>query len=248
VYDVLSKFDRAADKRPRTGISPMNNSRRLIFLLAVLCGGIFSGPSSAQTRPPWPDTFLVRVEALALVQTLNATLLAARSATFALDKWCTDHKLSGETKIHALLVRGVDKPASSEQRRRLQVDQDEPVKFRHVELACGDRVLSEADNWYVPSRLTAEMNAVLETSDTPFGRAIADLKPFRRTFAVDILWKPLDEGWELRPATTDHAQQALLIPRKIFEHRALVFTPDLKPVSEVDEIYTSENLAFAPPD
>ena len=33
---------------------------------------------------------------------------------------------------------------------------DEPVAYRHVRLRCGDHVLSEADNWYVPSRLTPE--------------------------------------------------------------------------------------------
>ena len=146
---------------------------------------------------------------------------------------------------HASVFEAV--PIADEQRRRLQVDQNEPVKFRHVELACGDRVLSEADNWYVPSRLTAEMNRSLETTDTPFGRAIAELKPFRQTFAVEVLWKPLEEGWEQRPPTADRPQQALAIPPKLFGHRALVYTPDLKPISEVDEIYTRENLAFAPP-
>jgi len=57
----------------------------------------------------------------------------------------------------------------------------------------------------------------------------------------------LDNGWEQRRPTADHPQQALAIPPKIFEHRALLYTPDLKPISEVDETYTSENLAFAPP-
>ena len=31
---------------------------------------------------------------------------------------------------------------------------------------CGDQVFSEADNWYVPARLTAEMNHALDTTDT----------------------------------------------------------------------------------
>jgi hypothetical protein len=201
----------------------------------------------AQRAPTWPDTFLARVEALALLETLNATLLAARSATFTLDQWCADHKLGGETKIRARLRRDVDKPITAEQRRRLQIDADAPVKFRHVELTCGDRVLSEADNWYVPSRLTAEMNRLLETTDIPFGRAVASLKPFRQTFAVEILWRPLDEGWEQRAPGADHPGQILEIPSKLFEHRALLYTPDLKPIAEVDETYTRDNLAFAPP-
>lgn len=223
--------------------------RHLIRPVAVLafCAGLFPALCAAQTVSVWPDTFLARVESLALVETLNATLLAARSATFTLDKWCADHKLAVDTKIRARLDRKVDKPITDEQRHRLQIDQSEPVKFRHVELACGNHVLSEADNWYVPSRLTAEMNRVLETTDTPFGRAIADLKPFRRTFAADVLWKPLDDGWEERGPPADHPGQTLAIPAHLFEHRALVYASDFKPVSEVDEIYTRENLAFSPP-
>jgi chorismate-pyruvate lyase len=224
--------------------------RRIFVAVAGLC--IFSAtvlPSRlhAQTAPIWPDTFLARVEALALVETLNATLLAARSATFTLDQWCAEHKLSSETKIHAQLIRGVERPLTAEQRQRLEIDEREPVKFRHVELKCGERMLSEADNWYVPSRLTAGMNTVLDTTDTPFGRAVAALKPFRRTFAVDILWKPLADDWEMHPLPADHPHQPLTIPAQLFQHRALVITPDLKPIAEVAETYTSENLAFAPP-
>ena len=202
----------------------------------------------AQTVPAWPDTLLARVEALALVETLNATLLAARSATFALDKWCADHRLGGgETKIRARLLREVAKPVTAEQRRRLQIDDNEPVKFRHVELTCGDRVLSEADNWYVPSRLTAAMNRMLQTTDIPFGRAVTHLRPFRRTFAAEQLWRPLEDGWEQRAAPADHPGQMLAIPPKLFEHRALLYTPDNQPIAEVDETYTGQNLAFTPP-
>jgi chorismate-pyruvate lyase len=236
----LQKVCRKERKMPR-------NRRRLIVALPSLCAAILSDIALADTAPAWPDTFLARVEALAVVETLNATLLAARSATFTLDKWCADHELSGETKIRARLVRDVAKPITQEQRRRLQIDDNEPVKYRRVELACGDRVLSEADNWYVPSRLTAEMNRLLETTDIPFGRAVADLKPFRQTFAAEILWRPLDDGWEKRAPIADHPELTLEIAPKLLEHRALLYTPDNKPIAEVDEIYTRENLAFAPP-
>ncbi len=225
----------------------MRPSCRFISVLFIFCVNLPSTQASSQTATAWPDTFLARVETLALIETLNAALLAARSATFTLDRWCADHKLGSDTKIRARLVRDVDKPITTEQRRRLRIDQNEPVKFRNVELICGSRILSEADNWYVPSRLTREMNRLLETTDTPFGRVVADLKPFRQTFAAEVLWKPLDDGWEQRPPAADHPQQALAIPPKLFEHRALVFTADFKPISEVDETYTGENLAFVPP-
>jgi chorismate-pyruvate lyase len=223
------------------------NCQGSTIALLLLCAAVFPGFGLAQGPLVWPDTFLARLEALALVETLNATLLAARSATFTLDKWCADHKLSGETKIHARLIRDVDRPITAEQRRRLQIGDEASVKFRHVELTCGDRVLSEADNWYVPSRLTAEMNRLLETTDIPFGRAVAELNPFRQTFAAEILWRPLDDGWELRAPPADHPERTLEIPPRLLEHRALLYTPDLKPIAEVDETYTRENLAFAPP-
>jgi len=225
----------------------MKNSWRPIAALPALCAAAMPLFAGAQTGPAWPDTFLARVETLALIETLNADLLAARLATLTLDKWCADHKLASETKIRARLIRSVDKPASQEQRVRLQIDQSEPVRFRHVELVCGDRVLSEADNWYVPSRLSAEMNRLLETTDTPFGRVVADLKPFRQNFAAVVLWKPLPDGWELQPPPGDHPGELLSVPHALLEHRALVLTPELKPISEVDEVYTRENLAFTPP-
>jgi hypothetical protein len=174
---------------------PKNASKSFRVALSLLGVGIAAGVAHAQTAPEWPDTFVARVKAVAIVETLDATLLAARSATLTLDKWCADHKLGSETKIRARLVRDIDKPVTAEQRHRLQIDETEPVKFCHVELRCGDRILSEADNWYVPSRLTAEMNHQLETTDNPFGRAVADLKPLRQTFAAEMLWKPLDDGW-----------------------------------------------------
>jgi chorismate-pyruvate lyase len=223
---------------------PINYHRLIVAALPVI---VSPGAAVAQTVAIWPDTFLARVEATAIVETLNATLLAAHSATFTLDAWCADHKLGSETKIRARLVRDVDKPVTAEQRQHLQVSDDEPVKFRHLELACGNRVLSEADNWYVPSRLTAEMNRLLETTDTPFGRAVADLKPSRQTFAVEILWKPLPDGWEGRSPGADHPERALDIPHRLFAHRALLFTPERKPISEVEETYTGDNLPFTPP-
>jgi hypothetical protein len=225
-----------------------DNCLRLGIALLVLNGAGFQRFAGARDADSWPDTFLARVEALALLETLNATLLAAHSATLTLDKWCADHELGGgETKIRARLMRHVDKPISAEQRQRLQIGDDEPVKFRHVELTCGDRVLSEADNWYVPSRLTPEMNQSLETTDIPFGRAVADLRPSRQTIAAEIFWRPLDDGWERRPPPADHPEQSLQIPAKLFEHRALLYTPDRKPIAEVDESYTRDNLGFAPP-
>ncbi len=92
-----------------------------------------------------------RVEALALLQTLNADLLSHDSATLTLERWCGVHRLASPARIVAVRVADVDKPASPEQRRELAVNSTEPIRYRRVKLLCGTVVLSEADNWYVPA-------------------------------------------------------------------------------------------------
>jgi hypothetical protein len=196
---------------------------------------------------PWPDTLLARVEALALIESLNANLLAGHTATEVLDKWCADHKLASDPVVHARRVPGFEKSVSPEQRQRLQIGPNERVAYRHVELACGGRVLAEADNWYVPSRVGAEINHLLATTDTPFGRAVQGLKPIRENFSVEILWKPLPDGWELGPPPAGGPEAILAMPWRLFQHRAVVYNEKHEPFSEVSEVYTREILAFGPP-
>jgi hypothetical protein len=50
---------------------------------------------------------------------------------------------------------------------------------------CGTHLLSEADNWYRPSQLTPEMNAELDTTDTPFGTAVRPLSFHRKTLGAN---------------------------------------------------------------
>jgi chorismate-pyruvate lyase len=197
----------------------------------------------------WPESFVARVEVLALIQTLNVSLLASRSATATLEKWCAQHHMSAEPKIIARRVAGVDKPPSAETLEHLGVSAAAPLKYRRVQLICGGHVLSEADNWYVPARLSAEMNHELETTETPFGKAVAALHPFRRTIEMKMRWSPLPDGWELSPPDTkrDAAAGGLAPPHELFEHWAVLYGDDQKPFSEVHETYTSEILAFEPP-
>jgi len=202
---------------------------------------------SAQTQPAWPDTATSRLEALALIETLSAELLASRSSTSTLEDWCRDHRLADPPRIVADAVPDGAMVPTTEQRRRLEVTQPGEVKYRHVRLRCGARVLSEADNWYVPGRLTPEMNHLLETTDIPFGRAVAALEPYRRTFSVTLLWTPLPAGWENGTAALPDATAALDMPAALFEHRAVLYTRDNRPFSEVREVYQRETLAFPPP-
>jgi chorismate-pyruvate lyase len=228
----------------------LTHRRRALAALALAVTAPLAG-ARAESPASWPDTPVARLEALALIQTLNAEILASRSATFTLEKWCGDHRLSGaaEPKIVARQVEAKAKAATADQRQRLDVGASEEVKVRHVQLLCGDRVFSEADNWYVPARLTAEMNRLLETTTTPFGKAVQDLHPYRRTFAATVLWQPLPDGWETRPMATppQDAATRLAIPDALFEHRAVLYTEGGKPFSEVDEVYQRALLDFPPP-
>ena len=98
--------------------------------------------------------YAARVEALALIQTLNADLLSHDSATETLQRWCDAHGLARGARITAHRLEGIERPADAAVRADLAVAPTEPVRYRHVQLMCGARVLSEAENWYLPSRLT----------------------------------------------------------------------------------------------
>ena len=216
--------------------------------LAALVG---LGPAGAAvadpSRMPWPDDPASRLAALALIETLDADLLSHDSATLTLDRWCAAHRLASPAKVVAERQHDVDKPASDEQRRLLAVGTTEPVRYRRVRLSCGPHVLSEADNWYVPVRLAPEMNRVLDSSDTAFGRAVQALTFQRHTLSAELLWNPLPDGWEMGVPAPARRAEPLAIPHEVLRHRAVLTLPDGTPFSEVIETYTSEVLAFPRP-
>jgi chorismate-pyruvate lyase len=199
----------------------------------------------AAAAPTWPGDFLGRMEALTILETLNADLLSHPSATATLERWCAAHHLAAEPRLSAQLVRE-DKPLPQADRALLEVGTNDAVKYRRVRLACGDVVLSEADNWYVPSRLTPEMNRLLEQTDTPFGRAVAALHFTRQTLSAELLWHPLPDGWETAPIVVGSAEP-VPVPAFVIRHRAVLYTGEHVPFSEVVESYTSGVLAFPAP-
>jgi chorismate-pyruvate lyase len=223
--------------------APYDVAMQRSMRFAVLCI-VLALPAFAQ-QPQWRDTYESRLEVLALLQSLNGELLASSSATRTLEEWCGEHHMADDPKIVAVRVTDISKEPSAEQLARLDVRDASEVRYRRVLLRCGTHVLSEADNWYVPGRLTAEMNAQLETTDTPFGKAVQPLRPYRRTVAVTMLWTPLPDGWEQRrPQCRVCGRRMLLIPRDVFQHRAVLYTAEHVPFSEVVETYQSELFAF----
>ncbi len=182
-----------------------------------------------------------------MLQTFNADLLSHPSATLTLERWCASHHLAPEGKIIAKLDRDTQKPVTDAQRHELQVSPDEPVIYRRVRLTCGDKVLSEADNWYVPSRLTVEMNRLLTETETPFGRAVLALDFHRILLSAKLIWDVLPAGWEMQAHLPVAGARPLAIPATVLEHRAILLTPSNTPFSEVVESYTGAILAFPPP-
>ena len=198
--------------------------------------------------PAWKDSVMTRLELLALIETLNAELLSHPSATATLEKWCGDHALAHEPKVTAALERGAGKPLDEDGRRLLGVPPGEPVRYRRVRLVCGDKLLSEADNWYVPGRLTPEMNRLLDETDTPFGRVIRELNFRRETLVARVLWQPLPGQWEMQALPEFDAQGRLEAPGQILEHRALLRKADGTPLALVAETYASGMLDFPLPE
>jgi hypothetical protein len=161
----------------------------------------------------------VILAALLLVQAnpaeaLRDELASARSATAVLQRRCA-------TPIRAEVDRVAAKPATAVQRARLKVGADEPITYRSVTLKCGDVALSVADNWYVPARLTPEMNAAL-AGDAPFGAVIRPLAPSRRTLLIALY--------------RIHGKVAPT--RYVLNQDALVIAGDGQPLAEVVENYT----------
>lgn len=150
----------------------------------------------------------------ASVPALKARLDAQSSATAALQQGCA-------VPIRVRLLPGAASP-SAEVLSLLGISRPDQLRVRHVRLVCGSTALSDAWNWYVPERLTPEMNRVLDTTDTPFGRAVAATH-FRRQ----------------RLAGTTEG----LPPGVVLENRGLLRrAPDDSPIALVVEDYLPEAL------
>ena len=166
------------------------------------------------------------------VQALNAALLSGDSATLTLGRWCAARHLADPPTIRAARVRGAARTADRRVRALLDVSPDQRIRYRHVKLTCGRHVLSDADNWYLPARLTVEMNKTLETTDIPFGMVVAPLRVHRRTLEARVLIQ------RSRPGP---------VPRFVLRHVAVLTTAAGAAISVVVERYTREVLARGPP-
>ena len=160
----------------------------------------------------------------ALLDSFAAQLAAQPSATLALGQWCGRQGFADPPLVTAQPVIGASQAPPADARTLLGIAADEPLAYRRVRLWCGGRVLSEADNWYVPARLTPAMNAALAASDVPFGRVAAPLGFIRERLA------------ETRGAAPGCP------PGTVLSHRGVLRLPDGRGLALVGECYTAANL------
>ncbi|WP_375410793.1 hypothetical protein [uncultured Methylobacterium sp.] len=175
------------------------------------------------------DDIVRRRSTAELVSLLTDRLLTGPSATAILEDWCREHGFAPEPILLAQPVEASRKVPTPRQCERLAVEDAGIVRYRRVRLTCGDRVLSEAENWYVPGRLTGTMIRILDTTATPFGRVVHPLAPSRRNLSLDVLWTP--EAGEPGPETP------------LFAIQAVLSTGDGTPFCEVTETYRGAVVA-----
>lgn len=203
----------------------------------LVLGLYLAAPTLASADQVWPDTDVSRQDVLAQIQAFNADLQTHESASAALQAWCDRHGPPG-ARIVAQRVAGVQKVAGPSERAELGVDADEPLAYRRVRLSCGERVLSEADNWYRPGRLTPEMNRLLAETETPFGLVVRPLGFQRHTMTSEILFQP--------PPWPPSRREGLPIPDAILRQRAVLATGDGQRFCLVVETYTEAVLVRRP--
>ncbi|HEY1750864.1 MAG TPA: hypothetical protein VGG29_06355 [Caulobacteraceae bacterium] len=197
-------------------------------LLLALCAAGLGARAGTRLAPPTVG------DAQALTARLAADLAAEPSATAVLQRWCARQSLADPPRIVAKRDLAHDKPATAAVRGLLRAAPDEPIRYRKVALACGRHLLSRADNWYRPDRLTAQMNAELDSTDHPFGAVVRPLDFHRESLEAKVLLQP----------------GALRVPAAIIRNKALLETPDGTPFSLVVETYSKAILdqgVAAPP-
>ena len=185
--------------------------------------------------------FTKRVAALAVLERLNADLLSHPSATVTLRHLCQKLQLDPAGKVIAAPMSSASQALPADGRTVLQITESTAVRYRHVGLSCGDTVLSEAENWYVPSRLLPEMVRRLDTTHVPFGLIVAPLHFHRQTLDAALLWQPLPDGWEM---TSDDSSLPPVspLPHFVLRHRAILRAENGIPFALVIENYTSAVL------
>lgn len=209
-----------------------------------------SGPSKMHnTSTQWRDTPLHRLMLATLIEKLENRLLANPSATRVLEQWINTYNLAPDNNLHAHRQTESSTPCPPFLLKTLlgaSDTQTEGVHYRKVQLTAHGKVFSEAENWYVPARLSPEMATQLNTTDKPFGLVVAALNFSRQLIKRESLWFPLPEHWE-RNGIPEGSDRPIDLPPYLFRHMAVLRTQTGQAFCVVIETYTTETLRFPPP-
>ena len=203
---------------------------------AIVATSLAFGAAAEGSQP----NYVQRLRLQAQLQTLNSDLLSHDSATAVLQALCDRRDPDAPRILASRIEVPDDLPAANAARSQLGAAANEPVHRRRVELKCGEVVLSRADNWYLPARLTAQMNTDLASTQRPFGVVVRPLGFQRRTLSSRLLFQPLPPGWEA--ADPAGFEAPVSVPPNVLQHRAVLHTPDGRPFALLVETYSDRVL------
>lgn len=155
----------------------------------------------------------------------EAVLRRHDSATLALEEWCAIRGLADRARVTAQMVKDAQNRPPANIADLLAIGPHDSFAMRNVRLSCGATVLSVAWNWYVPARLTPQMNEALRATHEPFGKVVAPL------------------GFHRQPLSTVAGAADNCPADTISTHRAMLILPDGRPLAYLVECYTAANLA-----
>lgn len=191
----------------------------------------------------------VRMDAILILEELHYELIRSSSATDVLEKWCSKYTISKDTvQIKVKKVEEKKYFPNVAIKKRLKINDDNELHYRHVKLYCGKYALSEAKNWYVPNRLTPEINYSLANTIIPFGKLIKELSPRRINIEAKFFFESQFDNIikienESKPlALSNLFNEEMNMPRCLFRHKALIYSDKGLPISEVHETYLRDLL------
>lgn len=227
---------------------PREAAGALILLVSVSTAAATQTLPASQGSAIWPTDVMARLEATALLQSLNVELLTGDSEKQTLEHWCVSHRLVSNPQIAIERVLDAEELPTEAQRKMLATAEKEPVRHRKVRVRCGSSVLLEADDWYLPSRVSPQVNALLEGTELPLQRAVQIAHFKRRTLSATLLWPQLPELGELGSAKGVTESQAIgPLPARVLTHHVLLMLPDGRPFGEIQANYMGNVLAFPCP-
>ena len=160
------------------------------------------------------------------LQRFREGLNLSRTATAFLNDWLYEEFGVIDAELCIDILQTETDPVCEALLRLLDVEQPADLAYRRVVISHDSVALSEAQNWYVPKRLTVEMRRAIARTRQPFGHIVGPIVAHR------------DELPRMTQASIpDSPKPRCKAP--ILECSALLRRSDDKPISLVREWYTS---------